>query len=148
MAVIDIAVICLLAICVVLGLGEPFVRRDGGDTSEPAQDGERERLLLHKEMVYGAIRDLDFDFQTSKVDQADYTELRQQLEDEAVQILRKLDTVDPQWMFENAVEQHIRALRNPAACPGETTACCPGCGASSGHDGNFCAFCGQALRHA
>ena len=35
-------------------------------------------------MLYGAIRDLDFDFQTGKVDQKDYAELRQQLEREAV----------------------------------------------------------------
>ena len=150
MTAIDIAVICLMAICVVIGVGEPLVRRwsyqvyghEGGDDAE--------RLLLQKEMLYGAIRDLDFDFQTGKVDQKDYAELRQQLEREAVQILRQLDAADPLVALDHEIEHQVLALRRPTA----STACgssrknCFSCGTPLENGENFCPCCGQALRRS
>ena len=50
------------------------------------------------------MRDLAFDFQTGKVDQQDYTELRQQLAGEAVQVLRLLDASDPGAALEAVLE--------------------------------------------
>ncbi len=73
MTAIDIAIICLMAVCVVVGVGEPLVRRLAYRPHGREGDNETERLLLQKEMLYGAIRDLDFDFQTGKVDQKDST---------------------------------------------------------------------------
>jgi hypothetical protein len=148
MTSIDIAVICLMAICVVIGVGEPLVRRwsyrvhghDGGDDTE--------RLLLQKEMLYGAIRDLDFDFQTGKVDQKDYAELRQQLEREAVQVLRQLDAVDPLVALDHEIEQQVLALRRPLAsiaCDSSRKACFS-CGSPLADSENFCPSCGQAVR--
>ncbi len=99
--------------------------RRGGRTSRTAMvisskraaegDDDTERLLLQKEMLYGAIRDLDFDFQTGKVDQKDYAELRQQLEREAVQILRQLDAADPLVALDHEIEQQVLALRRHSA---------------------------------
>src|SRR5206468_8377355 len=85
MTAVDIAVICLMALGVVVGVGEPLARRWSYRVYGHEDGHDIERLLLQKEMLYGAIRDLDFDFQTGKVDQKDYAELRQQLESEAVQ---------------------------------------------------------------
>jgi hypothetical protein len=150
MTTIDIAVICLMAICVVIGVGEPLVRRwsyrvyghEGGD--------ETERLLLQKEMLYGAIRDLDFDFQTGKVDQKDYTELHQQLEREAVQILRQLDATDPLVALDHEIEHQILALRRPIASTvcGSSRKICFSCGTPLENSENFCPCCGQALRQS
>ncbi len=73
--------------------------------------GSEAGLLRQKDTLYTAIRDLVFDFQTGKVDQQDYVELRQQLEREAVQVLRLLDTSDPGAVLDAALEQHIARLR-------------------------------------
>jgi len=148
MNAIDIAIICLMAICIVIGVGEPLVRRLSYSAHNREGDNETERLLLQKEMMYGAIRDLDFDFQTKKVDQKDYAELRQQLEREAVHILRQLDAIDPLVAFDNAIEQQVLALRQhrmttPCGSGGES---CPSCGTPREEDENFCPCCGQALR--
>lgn len=150
MTTIDIAVICLMAICVVIGVGEPLVRRwsyrvhsyEGGDNTE--------QLLLQKEMLYGAIRDLDFDFQTGKVDQKDYAELRQQLEREAVQILRQLDAADPLVALDHEIEHQVLALRRPVASTvcGSSQKPCFSCGTLIENDENFCPCCGQALRQS
>ena len=148
MTVIDIAVICLMAICLVVGVGEPLARRRLYSTRAAESDNDTERLLLQKEMLYGAIRDLDFDFQTGKVDQKDYAELRQQFEGEAVQILRQLDAADPLVALDHEIEQQVLALRRHSASTvcGAHREACSGCGTLLDDGENFCPCCGQAAR--
>lgn len=148
MTVIDLAVICLMAICVVIGVGEPLIRRWSDSVPDSKDSDDTERLLLQKEMLYGAIRDLDFDFQTGKVDQKDYTELRQQLEREAVQILRQVDAADPLVTLDYEIEHQVLALRRHRASPvcGSSREACRSCGAPLENGENFCPCCGQALR--
>lgn len=150
MTALDIAIICLMAICLVVGVGEPLARRRLYSVHGAEGDHDTERLLLQKEMVYGAIRDLDFDFQTGKVDQQDYAELRQQLEAEAVQILRQLDAADSLVALDHEIEQQVLALRRHGAaaiCSAHRESC-SGCGTPLDDDENFCPYCGQAARRS
>lgn len=146
MTTIDIAVICLMAICLVVAVGEPLARRRLYSVRGDEGSNDTERLLLQKEMLYGAIRDLDFDFQTGKVDHKDYAELRQQLEGEAVQILRQLDAADSLVVLDQEIEQQVLALRRHStstAC-GSQRESCSGCGTPLDDGENFCPCCGQA----
>ena len=148
MTAIDVAIICLMAIGLVVWIGEPLVRRVSYTSHGHEDNDAAGGLLLQKEMLYVAIRDLDFDFQTGKVDQKDYSELRRQLEREAVYILRQLDAVDPLVMFDHEVEQQVIGLRqrhiSTARGSGQET--CASCGTPLERDDNFCPACGQALR--
>ena len=98
------------------------------DTSASSSAG----LLLQKDVLYTAIRDLEFDFQTGKVDQQGYAELRQHLEREAVHVLRLLDALDPCTALEASLEQQVALLR-PSACLicgaelQRNEPCCPSC---------------------
>ena len=150
MSALDIAVICLMAVCVVIGVGEPLARRWAYRVHAHEGSDDAERLLLQKEMLYGAIRDLDFDFQTGKVDQKDYAELRQQLEREAVQILRQLDAADPLVALDHEIEHQVLALRRPIASTvwGSSQKPCFSCGTPLENGENFCPGCGQALRRS
>ena len=150
MTVIDLVVICLMAICVVIGVGEPLARRWLYKVQDHESGDDHERLLLQKEMLYGAIRDLDFDFQTGKVDQKDYVELRQQLEREAVHILRQLDAADPLVALDHEIEHQVLVLRRHSAAivGGSSRESCFGCGNPLANDENFCPYCGQALRRS
>jgi len=150
MTVIDIAVICLMALCVVIGVGEPLARRWPYREHGHESGADTERLLLQKEMLYGAIRDLDFDFQTGKVDQKDYAELRQQLEREAVQILRQIDATDPLVALDHEIEQQVLALRRHSVSTvySPNREFCFGCGSPLENGKNFCPCCGQALRQS
>ena len=108
----DVVVIVFMAIGLVVWVGEPLVRR--GRTRETAADAQAdviERLTLQKETLYTAIRDLDFDHQTGKVDAEDHAVLRRQMEEEAADILRQLDLADPLADLDLAAEQHILAYR-------------------------------------
>jgi hypothetical protein len=146
MTAIDIAVICLMAICLVVAVGEPLARRRAYSVRGAEGDNDTERLLLQKEMLYGAIRDLDFDFQTGKVDQKDYAELRQQLEGEAVQVLRQLDAGDALVALDHEIEQQVLALRRHSGSTvcGSQRESCSGCGTPLDDGENFCPDCGQA----
>lgn len=144
----DMAIIGLMALGVVMGVGEPLLRHVLAGKPDSEEAPETERLLLQKDMVYGAIRDLDFDFQTHKVDQADYVALRQQLEDEAIQLLQQLDAVDPRLGLEGVIEQQVQALRQRPPLPSSEDGVlgCPDCRFQPGPEAHFCPVCGHPLQ--
>jgi hypothetical protein len=148
MTVVDMVIIALMALCVVIQVGEPLIRHAWSNAPNTGDDQERDQLMLQKEMVYGAIRDLDFDFHTNKVDQDDYAALRQQLESDAVRLLRQLDTVDPLVSLDTMIEQHVHRLRqqSPATSTDPTALLCSGCHTPQASEAHFCPVCGQALR--
>jgi hypothetical protein len=142
----DTVIIALMTLGLVILVAEPLVR-----PSAPWQSGndepEIERLALQKETLYTAIRDLDFDYQTDKVDQGDYAELRQHLEDEALQVLRRLDEVDPLASLDDELERQILAVRQSQreVDTGAAASACPGCQSPLQGDENFCPACGRHL---
>jgi hypothetical protein len=141
----DMLVLLLLAAGLVCFVGEPLLghRRfqRQGETQPRAQ--EIERLNLQKEGLYTAIQDLDFDYQTGKVDQRDYVELRQQLEGEAMETLRELDGIDPLATLDEQLERQIAGLRTASSATEALTDVCPKCGMDYPREASFCAVCGQ-----
>jgi hypothetical protein len=145
MITIDLLVMLLIALGLVVFVADPLVRGTASGTQTSAAGQEIERLALQKETLYTAILDLDFDFQTAKVEQNDYTALRQQLEREAVHVLQQIDAVDPLAELDSAIERRIAALRQqplPLAVPVTT---CQHCGTELQGDERFCPACGQSL---
>jgi len=94
---LDLILILGLTLSTIGLVGTPFLRRQRPCREEDTRASASAGLLLQKDTLYTAIRDLEFDFQTGKVDRKDYVELRQQLEREAVQVLRLLDARDPEY---------------------------------------------------
>ncbi len=108
---LDLIIMLGMTVSIVVLVGESFVRRPRPSPADDPSASVRAGLLRQKDTLYTAIRDLVFDFQTGKVDQQDYVELRQQLEREAVQVLRLLDASAPGAALDAALEQHIARLR-------------------------------------
>jgi hypothetical protein len=147
MSLETILILLLVAIGAVVFVGEPFMRRALQPVSVGASEQALERLSLEKETLYTAIRDLDFDFQTGKVDQTDYAELRQRFETEAIQLLRQIDAIDPLIELDNELERQIQALcqqrlSHIGLSPQST---CSSCRGMLQGDENFCPACGQLL---
>jgi hypothetical protein len=126
-------------------VGAPFMHRQRSYRAEDSSASPSADLLLQKDTLYTAIRDLEFDFQTGKVDQQDYVELRQQLEQEAVHVLRLLDALDPCAPLEAAREQHIAPLhhRPPELAPVAPAGVCRSCGAELQRPAPGCPSCVQ-----
>jgi hypothetical protein len=88
-----------------------------------------------REVVFSALRDLDFDFKTGKISEEDYHPLREQLLVEAAQYMQEENK------NEDRLEQMIQARRTGRQQGSE----CPQCDAPvlAGH--HFCSKCGYEL---
>ncbi len=144
----DTLVLLLLAAGLVVFIGEPLVSQRRSSRASQASDHPRhieiEQLNLQKEGLYSAIHDLDFDYQTGKVDQQDYAELRNQLEGEAIETLRELDEIDPLAALDETLERQIANLRTAPSEAKSPSQVCSTCGTDYPHEASFCPVCGQA----
>ena len=88
-----VVVFALLLGVVVLVTGP--LRRGAVVAAEARQQAERDDLEAQRDGKYREIRDAELDFQTGKLSEADWRALDRQLRGEAVEILRRLDELDP-----------------------------------------------------
>ena len=63
------------------------------ETVDPDSD-EYKHLLVRKEETLISIKELEFDFNTEKISESDYQELRKKLEAEATELIEKLDQLE------------------------------------------------------
>jgi hypothetical protein len=83
--------ILLALVLVVVVVGAPL--RRGAQIIEASDEAERQRLEAARDAKYREIRELELDFRTGKLDEADFKSLDRQLRAEAVEILRELDAL-------------------------------------------------------
>ncbi len=121
------------------GLGAWFVlapvgrlRRDR--RALPEADPER----AEREIVYEAIRDLEHDFETGKVEADDFERMRSELRGRARDLLRA-------ERARAATEPAPTATTEVKAASASIATACPHCGAPVGPSDKFCAQCGGAL---
>lgn len=88
-----LAIFALLLAVVVLVTGP--LRRGAVTAVESRQQAERDDLEAQREAKYREIRDAELDHQTGKLSKEDWRALDRELRAEAVEILRKLDELDP-----------------------------------------------------
>ncbi len=109
-------------------------------------------LQAQRDSLYQAIKELEFDYQVGKVSEADYQAFDSQLKEQAVAVLREIDTLqaaeaDPN--LDARLEAEIAALRrNGHAVAGPGAAghgFCPQCGEGVKAGDRFCARCGAAI---
>jgi len=62
---------------------------------DPAEE-KYKHLLVRKEEVLLAIKELEFDFKTDKISKPDFEALHHKLEEEAVDLLGKIDALEKQ----------------------------------------------------
>lgn len=103
----------------------PPVRRAGGDE-------ERELLLAEKEVIYADLKDIEFEFETGKLSEDDYAELRQAYR------VRALDVLERIGESTTSLESLEGERRNGQAPP----VVCRSCGAEFEAEDRFCHTCG------
>jgi hypothetical protein len=129
-------------------LSAPCMRRPRPCREDDTDASSRAGLLQQKDTLSTAIRELEFDFQMGKVDQQEYTELRQQLEWEVVHVLHLLDAWEPCTALEAVRGQHIAPLRQrpTGVSPVLPAGTCLSCGAGLQSDEPCCPSCAQEPR--
>lgn len=131
-----------------------------GHKGQGARNGKD--LEPQREQVLVALRDLDFDYQTGKVVEQDYTILRSELLAQAAELIQSQEAED------EAIEKLIRARRKGLSkvevgrcsqcgrklslddrfCPGcgePAGLACPQCGRSITLEDRFCSACGEQI---
>ncbi len=133
-----------LALLIVVApfVAEPLLRR-GRARARPAAAAEP---ALTKDAALAAVRDLDFDFRTGKITEADYAPLRQQLLAAAAQAAAAQAAPAPE--MDDNIEAAVRAARQARRGEGRPASACPECQRPVRPGDQFCHGCGAALaRH-
>lgn len=116
----------------VLFVGYPlFSKRYQAPLKGDMRVNDYQRLLSRRDMIYSAIKDLEFDYKTGKLSEEDYEELKSQYESEAVEILEKIDKSGKGKAGVNVGEKK-RLL-------------CPECNSTYSKNDKFCSKCGSKL---
>lgn len=90
----SIWVILAVAAGVVWFLARPLLSGQVTTASrERAERGRLRDLLAAKEATYSALKEIDFDHLTRKLDEKDYQTLRTQYRAQAVRLLQEIDTL-------------------------------------------------------
>lgn len=135
----DIAAILIgvaMAALVAAYVAEPLLRRRR--RAKPASRDPRAEVEAEYRAALRAIRDLDFDFQTGKLLEADYRALRERSVAEGAALLKRLDQLA--LPGDDALEAAIRARRKR-----RLAGACPACGRPYQAGDRFCGQCGAAL---
>ena len=99
------------------------------------------QIQVQRESVYTAIRDLDHDYDTKKLDEADYQQMRSRLRAEAIELLR----AEHAGAVDGSPAQAVQASLGDAAPAAQTGAFCPECGGKVLDSWKFCSHCGGTL---
>jgi hypothetical protein len=159
---IVVAILGLAMVVVVAAfIAQPFVARSRVLASN---ESPRDQLLAERDMLYATIRDLDFDFQTGKLLEADYRAMREKYVARGVEILKQLDAmpvksqVGAKPVVADKVEAAVQARRKTLSPEDEIEAAirarrqsalrnlnCPNCGRPVDPTDRFCGKCGAVL---
>jgi hypothetical protein len=89
----------LIAVAAVVLVALPFILDRGGEDSlqAPTQRAERRLALIEeRDRALAALKELEFDHRTGKVDDADYRQLVGPLRRSAAEALQAIDALDAQ----------------------------------------------------
>ena len=112
-------------------------------------------LVEEKERALASLRELEFDFQTGKIQEKEHRDLRAVLESKAIEMIQKIDATHKKYtsLNDNAIskqlEQEISALVLSQNSAGNQTTtdlsikCCNKCGTTGNINDRYCAQCGR-----
>lgn len=86
MIILGIALLVYLGLPIFLKKGDQFVA-----TSDDIIEERRQTLFQERERSYAALSDLDEDYETGKLSDADYQELREELLQETARVIMQLE---------------------------------------------------------
>lgn len=152
-----IALAVLIILAGVAFMVQPFFRSARAVPGRGSLGADARRALqAEKEAVYAALKDLDFEYQTGKLSDQDYGDLRESYRARALSILSasdRLKAAAPAAEPDGAARCPRCAHGNPPgskfceACgaPLAAESACPACGIGVAAEDRFCAECGAPV---
>ena len=84
----------VLFIAVVIYVAYPLVKEEEGSLARERDNLEREKLLEEKEEAIANLKDIEMDYRMGKLSQGDYENLKLDFEQRAVEVFRRLESVN------------------------------------------------------
>ena len=128
----------LLVAAVVIFILQPLIT--GQRASLVREDDERSEAEALRRVKLLALRDVEYDYATGKLDEEDYASLKAELSAEALEAL-EMSEREASGVGTEALEREIAAVR--AGLESGTT--CTSCGFANDEGSRFCASCGHPL---
>lgn len=125
---IGLALLIIVAVVII----SPLLEQRRPAITPPAP---REALEVEHEAILRAIREIDLDYRTHKLNEEDYKTLRAKQVAHGAQILREIDALKSEQDIDSEIESQVAALR-------EAQETCPACGKPIHEGDRFCAHCG------
>ena len=135
MTYVAILLLMLVAFTVV---GWPLVGSSRGARRESSEGSPGENLVSQRDAAYGAIKELDFEYELGNLSESDYQGLRERYRNEAAAALRKLDAT----ASGPAASTEVASPESPRA-----GLACPSCGKPTAFGDRYCWNCGEQRVH-
>ena len=116
-----------------------FKESKGSLEAELGTVTDMDRLLDRKAVIYGNLKDLEFEYRMGRLSETDFAGLESGYKKEAAEILQQLDLLGAESDVEGVIAKEASARNIPVA------ARCPSCGAEVIARKKFCADCGHRL---
>lgn len=109
-----------------------------------------EELVARKSTLLQELREIKFDHETGKISEADYEEMKQRFERQAVQVMRELDELHGGRGWEDAIDEELerrldKVFAQREAGAADTAVACHECGKEMEPGARFCSQCGATL---
>lgn len=147
-----ILIAVLLGIGALILVGYPLFKRklEPEGPFEDFVDDERQKLVSEKDSALSALKELDFDYQTGKLDDEDYHHLRDRYRAKALTLLKEVDETARAESFEKEIERGALTSREEEVAEvvkteGANKLTCPYCGEKYSPGDKFCPECGTDL---
>jgi hypothetical protein len=127
------------AICV------PLFRKDDALESAIIEETQWDLLQRKKEVIFGNIQDLDFEYKCGKLSADDYQRIRSEMSTEAAMVMQEIDQIESAADLDALIRREISA-RNTKSKAASQTIACSSCGSSNPPSNKFCAECGAKIK--
>lgn len=132
---LEIAILSLMLFFISYPL---FKRKIGGAMGDELLESDLSDLLYKKESSYIALKDLEFDFKTGKIDDNDYASMKAQLESEALTALQMIEDYNKEGVMKESPGRPEKGGKGGKRF-------CPSCGVAVMTKHKFCSSCGSSL---
>src|SRR3990172_3046862 len=106
-------------------------------------NGQLAELIEKRDSLLAQIKEIEFDCEIGKISPEDYAEINSRYRNEAVSLLRRIDTFGGNNRSMLKIETELAQLR---AQKKKGVQYCPQCGGSAANSDRFCSACGYWLK--